>query len=143
MTDTSDDDKFVPTAVVDLDGTLAEYNGWKGPDVFGSPIPGALDALRDLKRMGFRVIVFTTRGDVAAVTQWLNYNGFPFDGVNTTEHNPSGCSHKPIANVYFDDRDAHVVGRKPYNWKRAMRRVRRAYHKEQQMYWDMHEAGCG
>ena len=27
------------TVAVDLDGTLAEYDGWKGEDVIGDPLP--------------------------------------------------------------------------------------------------------
>lgn len=116
------------TAVIDFDGTLSEYHGWKGPALedMGPPIPNALDAVRELKEWGWRVVVFTTRGDTDIVCEWLKMYKFPYDSVNTHDHNPSGCSHKPIGEVYFDDRDAHCVG-KPYNWVRAMKRVRKRY----------------
>lgn len=28
---------------VDLDGTLAKYNGWKGPENIGEPVPAICD----------------------------------------------------------------------------------------------------
>lgn len=119
--------EYMKTAVIDLDGTLAEYDEWVGPDHFGKPILYAKDALLELKEWGWRIIIFTTRGDVVLVEKWLKEHGFPFNAINSCEHNPDGCSQKPIAEVYFDDRDCHVLGEKPYNWVKAMRRVRKLY----------------
>lgn len=118
---------FKQTAVVDFDGTIATYDKWEGEDVYGELIPDAKSALEELKVWGWRIIVFTTRGNDDGVVEWLKSNKVPFDGVNSTDHNPPGTSHKPIGMVYFDDRDAHVVGKKPYNWVKAMKRVRRLY----------------
>lgn len=118
---------YQKTAVVDLDGTLAHYDDWKGEAHFGAPIPHAKDALLELKEWGWRIVIFTTRGNDDRVRKWLQKHNFPFDAINSTEHNPPKTSHKPIAEVYFDDRDAHVVGQKPYNWFRAMKRVRKLY----------------
>ena len=115
------------TAVIDLDGTLAHYDGWKGENNIGPPVPFAKDALLEIREWGWRLVVFTTRGNVDRVTEWLRQHDIPFDAVNSTEHNPPGTSSKPIGEVYFDDRDAHCVGRKPYDWHRAMKRVRRRY----------------
>ncbi|KKL28609.1 hypothetical protein LCGC14_2373440 [marine sediment metagenome] len=119
--------------VIDLDGTLAEYDGWQGPTHFGKPVLNALDAVKELNTWGWRLIVHTTRGDERMVETWLEANGFLryLDTVNSTVHNPEGCSHKPIAEVYFEDREANIVNYvylgKSYNWRRAMRRVRRMY----------------
>ena len=33
---------------IDLDGTLAEYDGWKGIDNIGKPIKGAVEAEWDI-----------------------------------------------------------------------------------------------
>lgn len=115
------------TAVIDFDNTLAGYDKWRGERVLGPPIPYALDAVRELIEWGWQVIVFTTRGDVAAIQDWLQRHNFPELPVNSCEHNPPGTSGKPIAEVYFDDRDCHVVGQQPYNWHKAMKRVRRKY----------------
>lgn len=117
------------TAVVDLDNTLAEYDKWRGEFHIGAPIPWAYEALSELKEWGWQIIVFTTRGDDRRVADWLVENGFIhlIDWINTTDHNPPNTSHKPIAEVYFDDRDAHCVGERPYNWRKVMKRIRRIY----------------
>jgi len=117
------------TAVVDVDNTLAGYDRWRGETVMGPPVPYAKDAIAELLEWGWRVVIFTTRGNITLIDEWLRNQGFPADRiqVNSTEHNPPGTSHKPIGEVYFDDRDAHVVGTLPYNWHRAMKRVRRLY----------------
>ena len=55
---------------VDFDGVLAEYDGWKGPDRLGDPLPGAVAFLREINRLGMQVIILTTR-DPDAVHSWL------------------------------------------------------------------------
>jgi len=37
--------EFRRTAVVDLDGTLAMYDGWRGSDHIGDPVPFAREAM--------------------------------------------------------------------------------------------------
>lgn len=114
------------TAIVDFDNTVAGYDKWRGPKVLGPPIPYAIDAILEMKEWGWRVGIFTTR-EVEPVIAWLKQHGFSPLPVNDCSHNPPGTSGKPIAEVYFEDRDAHVVGQQPYNWHRAMKRVRRRY----------------
>lgn len=46
---------------VDLDGTLAEYNGWYGIDHIGKPIPKMLKRVRDWLDEGQEVKIFTAR----------------------------------------------------------------------------------
>lgn len=115
------------TAVVDFDNTISGYDKWRGDDVFGPIVPYAKEALDELREWGWRVVVFTTRGNTPVVRKWLDANGLHWCELNSTKHNPPGTSHKPIGKVYFDDRDAHCVGEKPYNWHKAMARVRRRY----------------
>lgn len=64
---------------VDLDGTLAFYDGWKGVDHIGDPIPKMADRVRDWLKEGKEVRIFTARacnqdGDraqvVAAIDAW-------------------------------------------------------------------------
>lgn len=114
------------TAVVDLDGTLSQYDHWRGEEHFGPPVKNAVNALKELKEWGWRIVVWTTRGNEILVKAWLLANALPFDAINSSEHNPPGCSGKPIAEVYFDDRDCHVVGQ-VYDWNKAMKRVRKLY----------------
>jgi len=46
---------------VDLDGTLAEYNGWQGPDNIGDPVPLMVDRVKKWIADGKRVKIFTAR----------------------------------------------------------------------------------
>lgn len=46
---------------VDLDGTLAHYDGWKGPAVIGEPIPSMVERVKRWLAEGHEVRVFTAR----------------------------------------------------------------------------------
>lgn len=46
---------------VDLDGTLAEYNGWVGPTEIGAPIPLMVNRVQDWLAEGQEVRIFTAR----------------------------------------------------------------------------------
>lgn len=46
---------------VDLDGTLAQYNGWIGLHHVGEPVPAMLDRVKAWLAQGKRVKIFTAR----------------------------------------------------------------------------------
>lgn len=46
---------------VDLDGTLAFYNGWKGIEYIGDPIPRMLERVKEWLAEGIEVRIFTAR----------------------------------------------------------------------------------
>ena len=46
---------------VDLDGTLAEYGGWKGPLQIGKPVPAMLARVKAWLEAGQEVRIFTAR----------------------------------------------------------------------------------
>ncbi len=46
---------------VDLDNTLAEYDGWKGPDHIGDPIPLMVERVKGWLAEGKEVRIFTAR----------------------------------------------------------------------------------
>ncbi len=46
---------------VDLDGTLAEYNGWQGHNHIGKPIPRMVERVLDWCNAGKDVRIFTAR----------------------------------------------------------------------------------
>jgi hypothetical protein len=63
---------------VDLDGTLAEYGGWKGPTHIGAPVPRMLARVQRWMEEGQEVRIFTARvsgpdGDEARkhIQDWL------------------------------------------------------------------------
>lgn len=97
---------------VDLDAVLAKYDGWKGVEHIGEPLPGAADFLRQIKALGARVVIFTTRTNadpaisgrtesVDMLTQrvrlWLDAHGLPYDEIYAGQG-------KPLASGYVDDR---------------------------------------
>jgi hypothetical protein len=93
------------TIAVDLDGTLAAYDGWKGEDHFGDVRPGAREALQRFKEKGYLVIIYTCRGNKKLVRAWLEKNNVPFDHINENPHQPPGVSkNKMSADVYIDDK---------------------------------------
>ena len=117
-----------PVVVVDLDGVLATYDEWRGPLHYGLPLPGAQEAMQEMRRRGWFVVVFTTRGRNDLTATWLEAWQMPYSALNSSAHNPPGCSHKPIADVYIDDRNWESVG-KPFNWKRCLARLKRVFGK--------------
>jgi len=48
------------TVLVDVDGTLAKYDGWHGLGVIGDPIDGAVEFTHVLAKQ-YSVVIFTTR----------------------------------------------------------------------------------
>lgn len=46
---------------VDLDGTLAHYDHWRGPDHIGAPIPAMVERVRRWLSDGKEVRIFTAR----------------------------------------------------------------------------------
>jgi hypothetical protein len=66
---------------VDLDGTLAKDNGWKGATKIGAPIPKMVARIRRWVGHGKKVKIFTARADdersVNAIKKWLKDNELP------------------------------------------------------------------
>jgi hypothetical protein len=50
-----------PWIGVDLDGTLAEYHGWKSETYIGKPIPAMVERVEKWLEEGKRVKIFTAR----------------------------------------------------------------------------------
>jgi hypothetical protein len=46
---------------VDLDGTLAKYDGWKGADHIGEPVPAVVERVKQKLAEGVPVKIFTAR----------------------------------------------------------------------------------
>lgn len=64
---------------VDLDGTLAEWDGWKGHEHIGPPVPAMLERVKRWIKMDIEVRIFTARASVEEhippVEKWLENNG--------------------------------------------------------------------
>jgi len=94
----------IPTVAIDLDGTLAEYEGWKGENHIGDPRPGAVEGMQIIKKTGAKILIWTTRGNTKAVADWLKKHSIPYDHINHNPDQPDGASDKVIADVYLDDK---------------------------------------
>lgn len=99
---------------MDLDGVLAQYDGWQGHDRIGPPIEGALEFARSIAEFA-EIIIFTSRcsteprenhetvsrltpGQIRIhVIEWLERHGFPFSDVYIGQG-------KPAADAFIDDR---------------------------------------
>jgi adenylylsulfate kinase len=91
-----------PTIAVDFDGVIAEYDGWRGPDLLGDPRADVVQALQILRGEGWKVIVHTTRSETE-IRAYLEQHHIPYDEVNrNSSYQNSGP--KPVATVYWDDR---------------------------------------
>lgn len=90
---------------VDLDGTLAEYGTWKGPEHIGAPIPMMMDRVRAWIAAGKTVKIFTARAcisdQIPPVVAWLERHGLA--GIEVTNR-------KDFTMVeLWDDRAIQVV----------------------------------
>lgn len=93
---------------MDLDGTLIEYDGWKGHQHFGALLPGARDFLSACKIHGHRVWIYTARatdsdGSVE-VLKWIDREGLDHlvYGVTATKLG--------IFDLFIDDRGMAFSG---------------------------------
>jgi hypothetical protein len=78
---------------VDLDGTLAHDDGWKGPEHIGPPIPAMLARVQAWRAAGQRVKIFTARAQPADyadhVRGWLQEHGL--GDLEVTNVKDFGC----------------------------------------------------
>lgn len=96
------------TIAVDFDGVIAEYDGWKGTGVLGAPRLDVVAALRALRGEGWKIVIFTTRGE-AEISAYLSEHQIPHDEINrNSDYKTQGL--KPVADVYWDDRAVRYSG---------------------------------
>lgn len=73
---------------VDLDGTLAEYNGQMGASI-GDPIPSMVSRVKNWLKAGQEVRIFTARASDPqhrqAVLDWLKQHGLEKFGVTNVK----------------------------------------------------------
>jgi hypothetical protein len=96
------DNPVRPIVCVDLNGVLDDYRGWRHPDHWDPPRPGARAFLEALRSRGFDIVVFTTRHPVG-VRRWLREHGL-YDAVDAVTRK------KPAAHVFVDDRAVCFTG---------------------------------
>ena len=99
------------TIAVDFDKVLFEHEKWEGHEHYGKPIPGAKYALEKLKKMGFKIMIWTTRAQDDIIAEALTKHGITFDYINHNPNQPPEINpSKPVADYYVDDRAVHFTG---------------------------------
>lgn len=94
---------------VDLDGTLAQYDGWKGIGHIGDVIPGVANAMERAQAEGAEVHLFTARvsdpKDAAeshqVISKWAEANHFNFASITAVKHK--------FFSEFWDDRAIQVI----------------------------------
>lgn len=96
---------------VDFDGTIVEH---AYPEI-GDPLPGALETLRELAALGYRLVLNTCREDtrrrqyLTEAVRWLESHGVEFVSHNENrledDFRQEGCPlrRKIYAHMYIDD----------------------------------------
>ena len=99
------------TIAVDFDGVIHQYSkGFQGLDnVYDPPMPGSMESLTELKNMGYRLIIVSSR-PVEPIRDWLKKEGMLhfFDDITNTKH---------PARFYIDDHAIRFEKNSSTNWK--------------------------
>jgi len=65
-----------PVVLIDLDDTLAEFEGWQGWRNIGNPRPYAQEFVLEFKKWRWVTVLWTARAEAGLLAEWLRYNGF-------------------------------------------------------------------
>ena len=86
---------------IDFDGTIVEH---MYPEI-GTPVPGALETMKDLIQQGHKIILWTMRsGDkLQTAVDYLTAAGIELYGVNMNPDQHWSTSPKAYCHVYIDD----------------------------------------
>lgn len=96
---------------VDFDNTICLRN---------HPVRNVRESLNILKKDGWFIIINTCRSDCGNISQWLQFQGIPYDLINEQAPNaPKDLSKKIKADVYVDDRAIRFNG----DWETTLREV--------------------
>ena len=108
---------------IDFDGVIHNFDkGWHDGTCYGEPIPGALEAIKNLSQ-NYKIIIFTAKAKpnrplvqgktgLTLVEEWLKkHDIFKYVSEITSE--------KPRAQIYIDDRGYRFI-----NWSKAINDIK-------------------
>jgi hypothetical protein len=113
----------IEAVAVDFDGVIHNADqGWQDGVIYGDPIPGSLETLRELM-LDHPVFIMTARPDLAPVAQWFSERGFDTIHRETKERwHTKGVllvtNRKLPAIAYIDDKGVRFT-----DWKGAAEEV--------------------
>jgi hypothetical protein len=101
------------TIAVDFDGVIHQYSkGWHDGTCYDKPIEGSFEALIELDRRGYNVVVFSTR-EPEQMKEWFFKWAYKIESIEGEEApNIEFTNKKPPAIAYIDDRGIRFT-----NWK--------------------------
>jgi 8-oxo-dGTP pyrophosphatase MutT (NUDIX family) len=105
------------TIAVDFDGTVCEEKEYPG---FGDFLPGAVETLKELARLGHTLILWTCRpGEEARkVFQHCLNAGIPFAAVNQNMYEGEVHEYKKVlADLYIENRDFSFFKNRVIDWQ--------------------------
>lgn len=98
----------MPWIAVDLDGTLAEYSGFKGPQVIGAPVPAMIERVKRWITEGKEVVIFTSRVSHPKDGEECRQAVEDWSQVHIGVRLPVTCIKDYRINEFWDDRAAIV-----------------------------------
>lgn len=108
---------------IDFDGTIVDHEY----PAIGKQKEGVVNAIRDFKARGHKIIIWTCRylpEDLKEMKEYLYRNGIPFDKVNENIEGIGFNPHPKIyADIYIDDRN---IGGLPH-WNSIYLKLMMAY----------------
>jgi len=102
-----------PILAVDVDGTMV--------DADNRFLPGVKEAMLELRKRGWRILIFTVRDDEEATAELLRSEGIPFDAINQNLPGKGSDSPKIYYDVLIDDRALNFDG----SWSNMVSEVER------------------
>jgi len=93
---------------IDLDATISMPGEWRGEELFYPPMLGARDAMYELRRKGYIIIIYTVRRRHDLIAAYLKRHQLPYDYIES----------KPYATYYIDDRAI-----KHKDWEQSLQEV--------------------
>lgn len=96
---------------VDFDATISSLSSFKGVGVFGEPITGVADVLKQLSET-CDIMIYTCRREHPTIREYLKDHTIPFNTVNYSPVNieQNLSESKMYADVYIDDRALQFCG---------------------------------
>tara|TARA_R110000824_G_scaffold5670_3_gene26053 strand:+ start:15352 stop:15753 length:402 start_codon:yes stop_codon:yes gene_type:complete len=116
-------EKDLRNVAIDFDGVVHDFSkGWHDGTCYGKPLPGSLDAIRELSK-NYNIIIFTAKVKPSRplvngmtghqlVTQWL-------EDHNVLQYVDEITCEKPRAQIYIDDK-----GYRFENWEDTLKQVK-------------------
>ena len=96
---------------IDLDGTLALYDGWEGSDKIGDPVPAMVDIMLHHIRNGEECVIFTARvsGDDKEEAEMAEYHIRNWLAKNDLPQLKITCIKEKAFRIFYDDRAIRIA----------------------------------